>query len=138
MVSVELVARNVFGISLQVSDELSGYLLVVVTFFCLADSFSSGALMRIEFVYASLSGRARLLADLFFDLAAALSVLACIVYSASLALSSFERQSHAPTLLATPLWLPQAAIPIGLSILLLALVLSIADDAVRLRRGPAS
>jgi hypothetical protein len=49
------------------------------------------------------------------------------MFGLRMVLSSINRGSQAPTLIETPLWIPQLSIPIGLSVLLVALALTVAD-----------
>ncbi len=68
-----------------------------------------------QFVQARLSPRLRALSHLLFDM---LSLLFCLVLLWQLTrfvLQSYRSGDVAPTLLATPLWIPQALMPIGIA-----------------------
>ena len=63
LITADVIARNVFRKSLLISDEVSGYLLVVMTFFGIAYSLRSGSLLRIEFILFALPKRLRGIVD---------------------------------------------------------------------------
>lgn len=132
VVTAEIVMRNFFGQSLQLSEEFGGYLLVATMFLGFADSYRAGALMRIEMIYDALTPRARAIVDLVYDVLAFVAVGILAWFGLRMVISSINRGSQAPTLIETPLWIPQLSIPIGLSVLLVALALAVADDVARL------
>jgi TRAP-type C4-dicarboxylate transport system permease small subunit len=134
VVTAEIIMRNYFGQSLQLSEEYGAYLLVAMMFLGFADSYRAGALMRIEVVYDAFSPRARAVVDLIYDVLAFFAVGILAWFGLRMVISSINRGSQAPTLIETPLWIPQLSIPIGLSVLLAALALTIADDVARLSK----
>ena len=76
LITADVIARNVFHRSLLISDEVSGYLLVAMTFFGIAYSLRSGSLLRIEFLLFALPKRLRGLADVSYDL---IALVVCLV-----------------------------------------------------------
>jgi TRAP-type C4-dicarboxylate transport system permease small subunit len=133
LIGAEAVTRNLFGFSLQISDEIGGYLLVAVAFLSLSVAQAHGAYHQVELVRARMSPRGRLVAGLLFD---ALSLLASAILLWQLVrheLSTWRSEDVAPTLLLTPLWIPELVMPIGAAILCLTLVRTIAGKARRLR-----
>jgi len=132
IVVAEIIARNVFGVSLQLSEEVAGYLLVAVCFLGFAASYRGGDLMRIDMIRELLPEALRRGIDVVFDVAALAAVLVVDYFAARFVISSYNRGMLAPTLLETPLWIPQLFIPLGLTVLALALLcrlLSIAEEA---------
>jgi TRAP-type C4-dicarboxylate transport system permease small subunit len=109
-------------------------LLVALMFLGFADSYRAGALMRIEVVYDALTPRTRVVVDLVYDVLAFFAVGILTWFGLRMVISSINRGSQAPTLIETPLWIPQLSIPIGLSVLLVALGLTVADDVARLSK----
>ena len=138
LIAADVICRNVFNFSLLISDEVSGYLLVIMTFCGAGYSLRSGALLRIEFLLFSLPRRVRAVVDVFYDLLA-MAVTATLLYELGrLVWSTWERHMVAATLIQTPLWIPQLAMPIGCAILLLAFMLDLRDSLARLfGRAPA-
>jgi TRAP-type C4-dicarboxylate transport system permease small subunit len=140
LISCDVLARNVGGFSLLISDEVSGYLLVAMSFFGIAYSLRSGSLLRIDFVLMAMPPRVRALASVVFDITA-LGV--CLILLRALIRfnwSTWERHMVAPTLIETPLWIPQLAMPIGCSILIVGFLLELRDNVRRLlgRAPPAA
>ena len=135
MIAAEAIARNVFGTSLQITDEVGGYLLVALTFLSMSVAESHGAFHRVELVQMRLSRRGRVISQLVFDLMA-LGASGLVTWQLiRLAINSWRAEDIAPTPLGTPLWLPQTSMGIGMALLCLALLRSIAAKAKRLGGG---
>ena len=114
IVITEVITRNLFGFSWEASEELGGYIIVGITFLSLPVCQVYRAYHHVQFLQNRLSPRMRALSHLVFDL---LSLVFCVVLIWQL--SRFVTQSHrsgdqAPTLLSTPLWIPEAVMPIGM------------------------
>jgi TRAP-type C4-dicarboxylate transport system permease small subunit len=125
MIAAEAVARNIFGTSLQITDEVGGYLLVALTFLSMSVAQSHGAFHRVEFVQMRLSHPARIVSRIVFELIS-LAASGLVTWQlVRLALNSFHTEDVAPTPLATPLWMPQTSMGIGMALLCLALTRSI-------------
>jgi TRAP-type C4-dicarboxylate transport system permease small subunit len=140
LIAADVICRNLFRFSLLISDEISGYLLVVMIFCGAGYSLRSGALLRIEFLLFALPRRVRAVVDVVYDLLA-MSVTAVLLYELGrLTLSTWERKMVAATLLETPLWIPQLAMPVGCAMLLVAFALDVRDSVGRLlgRAGAAA
>jgi TRAP-type C4-dicarboxylate transport system permease small subunit len=78
----------------------------------------------VQFIQARLTPRLRALSHLLFDL---LSLLFCIILLWQLTrfvLQTWRAEDVAPTLLATPLWIPQALMPIGTLAVIVSLLRS--------------
>lgn len=143
LIGAEAFARNLFNTSLQITDEVGGYLLVAVTFLSLSVSQAHGAYHHVELVQARLSPRARLRSQMLFDV---LSLLTCAILTWQLArmnMNSWRSEDFAPTPLGTPLWIPQMVMPIGMALMCLALARTVFVKMRRLhaldgRRGGAS
>ncbi len=114
IVILELVTRNLFNFSFEMSDELGGYIIVGITFMSLPTCQVYRSYHHVQFIQARLSPRMQALSHLLFDL---LSLLFCAVLIWQLTrfvMSTHRAGDVAPTLLATPLWIPQAIMPIGM------------------------
>lgn len=132
LIAADVICRNLAGFSLLIADEISGYLLVIMTFFGAGYSLRSGAMLRIEFLLLSLPRRARAVTDVVYDLLA-FAVTATLLYELGrLTWSTWERKMVAATLIETPLWIPQLAMPAGCAILLVAFMLDLRDSLGRL------
>jgi len=117
LVCGEAFLRSVFNYSLGFAEELAGYCVVLLTFFGAALALRSGALFQVHFVFDSIPAGARRLAIRFFAVAA-FGICAVLVWkTGDLALSSLGRGKFAPTVLRTPLWIPQRLRPLGLGLI---------------------
>jgi TRAP-type C4-dicarboxylate transport system permease small subunit len=114
IVILELITRNLFSYSFEMSDELGGYIIVGITFLSLPVCQVYRSYHHVQFIQARLSPRLQAVSHLLFD---ALSLLFCCVLLWQLTrfvLTTHRTEDVAPTLLATPLWIPQAIMPIGM------------------------
>ncbi len=141
VITVEVVLRSGFNYSLEFTDEISGYLLVAVTFLSIGISLHQGALFRVDFLYNRFSSGVRRLLDFLFSAASLVFVILVDYQIFRLLVSSVERGMTAPTLLGTPLYLPQLVMPVGMSFVVLLLVVDTghryrAWRAGRLGEGP--
>jgi TRAP-type transport system small permease protein len=126
IVILELVTRNLFDFSFEMSDELGGYIIVGITFMSLPVCQVYKSYHHVQFVQARLSPKAQAFSHLLFDL---LSLLFCVVLIWQLTrfvMTTHRSEDVAPTLLATPLWIPQAIMPIGM----LATTISLSRSAI--------
>jgi TRAP-type C4-dicarboxylate transport system permease small subunit len=138
LIGSEAIARNVFATSLQVTDEIGGYLLVAMTFLSMSVAESHGAFHRVELIQARLGFNTRLISQIVFDLMS-LGASAVITWQLTrLVLNSWRSEDVAPTPLQTPLWLPQATMAIGVALLCFALVRTILAKTKRIRRSSRS
>jgi TRAP-type C4-dicarboxylate transport system permease small subunit len=114
IVILEIVSRNLFNYSFEMSDELGGYIIVGITFMSLPVCQVYRSYHHVQFLQARLSPRMQALSHVLFDL---LSLLFCVVLVWQLTrfvITTHRSGDVAPTLLATPLWIPQAIMPIGM------------------------
>jgi TRAP-type C4-dicarboxylate transport system permease small subunit len=121
LISVEVVSRTFFNYSLQATDEISSYLLVAATFLGIGISLREGALFRVDFLYARFGARLKNLCGFLFSLLSLAFMLLLEYQILRFLVSSIERGITAPTLLATPLYLPQLVMPLGVGIVILVL-----------------
>jgi len=128
LITVEVISRSAFNYSLQVSDELAAYLLVGITFLAVSVALQENALFRVEFLFERLSPRIRPFFSLAFD-ACSLIVAAVLEYElVQLVVSSFVRDNRSLSLLATPLYIPQLVMPIGMAVMILMFLAAIVRD----------
>ena len=133
LIAVDIVSRALFNFSFEVSDEVGGYMLVVISFLSLSACHVHGSFHQVEFVQARLSPRARSISQLIFGL---LSLAACVLLAwqfIRLELSSWRFGDVAPTYLGTPLWLPRLPMALGMIALAFSMCRTIIAEAKRLR-----
>jgi TRAP-type C4-dicarboxylate transport system permease small subunit len=133
VIGLDILTRSLFNTSFEISDELGGYMLVLITFLSLPVCQISGSFHHVELVQSRLSPFARVLSHVIFDL---LSLTFCALLLWQLArfeLSSYRFANRAPTYLATPLWLPQVAMLLGAAALCFSVARTLAADVAALR-----
>jgi TRAP-type C4-dicarboxylate transport system permease small subunit len=113
VVLTEIVTRNLLGFSFEASEEIGGYIIVAISFLSLPVCQVYRSYHHVQFVQERLSPRWRAASHVLFD---ALSLGFCILLVWQLTrftLQTWRAEDVAPTLLATPLWIPQTLMPIG-------------------------
>ena len=117
IVAVEVVTRNLMGFSFEISDELGGYIIVLISFLSLSVCQVRQSYHHVEFLQARLGPRGRAISRVLFD---AVCLALCLMLTWQLgrvAWNSYVAEDVAATQLMTPLWLPQALMPLGLGAL---------------------
>jgi TRAP-type C4-dicarboxylate transport system permease small subunit len=135
IVILEIVTRNLFGFSFEMSEEVGGYIIVGITFLSLPVCQVYRSYHHVQFVQSRMSGRMQALSHLLFDL---LSLLFCTVLLWQLTrfvATTFRTGDIAPTLLGTPLWIPQSLMPIGMAAATISLLRSAYANWRRVRAG---
>jgi TRAP-type transport system small permease protein len=133
VIGVDIATRSLFNFSFEISDELGGYMLVVITFVSLPVCQIGNSFHHVELVQSRLSPFARAVSHVIFDL---LSLIFCVLLAWQLArfeMISFRFGDRAPTYLATPLWRPQVAMLLGASALCFSMLRTLLADIARLR-----
>jgi len=135
MTSCEVVARAVFNYSFQITDDVGGYLLVFITFMSLPVCQVRHSFHSIAFVQGRLSVRGKSWSRLVFTI---MSILFAATMSWQLSLFElgvWRNGDVAATALATPMWLPQLSMSLGMTLLLYALLKTAWVEICMLRGG---
>jgi TRAP-type C4-dicarboxylate transport system permease small subunit len=138
VIGLDIVTRSLFNFSFEISDELGGYMLVVITFISLPVCQVNDSFHHVEFVQARLSPRGRAISHLIFDL---LSLTFCVLLLWQLMrfeISSWRFEDHAPTYLGTPLWIPRLSMVIGAAALCASMVRTLVSDIRKLSSAATS
>jgi TRAP-type C4-dicarboxylate transport system permease small subunit len=133
VIGVDILTRSLFNFSFEISDELGGYMLVVIAFVSLPVCQISDSFHHVELVQSRLSPFGRAVSHVIFDV---LSLAFCALLLWQLTkfeLASFRFGDRAPTYLATPLWIPQSAMMLGAAALCFSMLRTLAADVARLR-----
>ena len=122
LVCLEALLRGGFNYSLGFAEEMTGYGVVFMTFFGAALALRGHAMFQVHFLLDKWpEGTRRWLVRVFVLVA----LVICVILAwktKDLTLSSFSRGKFAPTVLRTPLWIPQIMLPLGFSVLAFFLV----------------
>ena len=117
LVVVEIVCRTLLGVSLQLSDELGGYLLVTIAFLSLPVTQAAGAFHRVTFLRDRLPPRGQAALTLLLELTSLLFLLVVLWQLWRLEVGSWVRADQSDTLLAMPLWIPRLPMALGIAAL---------------------
>jgi TRAP-type transport system small permease protein len=133
VIGTDIFTRSVLNFSFEISDELGGYMLVVITFLSLSVCQVNDSFHHVELVQSRLSPLGRAVSHVIFDgLSLAFSVL-LLWQLIRFEIVSREFGDQAPTYLGTPLWIPRMAMVIGALALCFSMLRSLAADLVNLR-----
>lgn len=136
LITIAIVGRW-FGIFFGSAEELSTFAMVCMAFLGMPAVYIRGAHVRIGTITNRVSDRARR-AYLIGSLAIALIVIVILVYyTAWMAFDAYKFGDRSIGLSNSPLWIPQASLPVGLSLLGIAVladfVLALRGDVDRAR-----
>lgn len=125
VIAEDVVSRTIWNTSLEISDEIGGYMLVAVTFLGLALAKTHGAFHRTDFFRSRLPHKAQIVSRILFDLLS-LGVASILLWQYfRYAETRFLSGSTAPTKLATPQWIPAVPMVLGMAAYVLAIVKSV-------------
>ena len=133
VIGTDILTRSLLNFSFEISDELGGYMLVVITFVSLPVCQIHDSFHHVELVQSRLSPFGRAVSHVIFDL---LSFTFCILLLWQLSrfeLMSYRFGDRAPTYLATPLWIPQAVMVLGTAAMCFAMVRTLTANIARMR-----
>lgn len=135
LVCSEVVLRGVANISLDIVEEMTGYFVVVLTFFGAALALRASALFQVNFIFRALPEGVRVW---LFRLFVVVALAVCVVLAwrtGDLVASSLARGKFAPTVLRTPLWIPQLVMPAGFALIGVFLIEQLLLSGRRRRAG---
>ena len=132
MISVEVVLRKVFSMSMGGADEISGYAMAVSCSWAFAYALYRKAHIRIDVLYVRLPHWSRYLLDLSALVLFAIYMVVLSWFSFQVFLISFVKGSTANTPLHTPLWIPQFVWVVGLILFTSSVFLLIAGTIYNL------
>jgi len=119
------------GLVIPSYAEFTGFFLAASSFLALAYTLRAGGHIRVELVLQRLGKVPRRIAEFWCVAASAAVSVYFTWYSTSLVLESIEFGDLSPGIVPVPIWIPQAAMALGLAVLAIALI----DELVSLLRG---
>ncbi len=125
LILTEIFLRSFFDISTMIADEYSGYLYLASIFLSLGYAFSKDAHIRINIITSRLSKKTNKKIDIVAAIIT-LGVLAFALYRTILfTYDSYDLEMLSENVSETPLYITQLAMPIGITVFILAVVLFI-------------
>lgn len=135
MVTIDVLFRKFFSITMSGSDEVSGYVFAAGTTWAYSYCLLNRSNVRIDVLYNFLPIRIRAILDV-------VGIALLLVYMGYLTRKSFDvfwtswtGNSISNTTLLTPLWIPQLAWFLGLALFVFTLVFMLVYTSVALLRG---
>lgn len=135
LITAQVVSRRLLSVPLVVADEVSGYLLVIVTFMGLGYALLNGDHIQVTLLTERLQARTRAQLRVAWCVIAASYLSLLLVRTAALAWESFHRQTFSVSATNFLLWPIQAFVPLGFAVLLLQLLAELALAARALREA---
>jgi TRAP-type C4-dicarboxylate transport system permease small subunit len=132
IVCTETVLRQ-FKASLQVADEIAGYLNAAAIFLGLAWTLREGGFIRVELLYDRAVGHFKQALRWLIVLTATAFTAITLWVCTRQVIYAFDSDTRAVSIIETPEWIPQSVMVLGLAVLLLQLLAWIVD---RVRRIP--
>jgi TRAP-type C4-dicarboxylate transport system permease small subunit len=137
LITWDIVARKIFGISVQGTDELGGYVLALIGSLGMAHVLVRREFTRIDLAFPYLPARLRQV----LHVVAYVSLAGVVVFFAYRALLTLDEtilfDSIANTPLQTPLWIPQGLWAAGMVFFAVAAVVHAARAVIFLLTAPA-
>ena len=121
MVTLDVISRKIFGITMSGSDEITGYVFAGATTWAYSFCLFTRANIRIDAFYNLLNKRPKALLDLLGLVLLLYYITLLTVNAYGMFAENVLHNSSAPTTLATPLWIPQMFWLSGLGFFLLSL-----------------
>ncbi len=126
-----LITGTAIGLTIPSYADFTGFFLAAASFLALAHTLRQGAHIRVTLLISHLPGLFARAMEFWCIGVACLISIYFSYYTAILVKESFQFHDLSPGMIAIPLWIPQAAMLVGLIILSISLV----DEFVRLIRG---
>lgn len=135
MITVEVILRKLFSISLGGADEISGYAMAISCSWAFAYALFRKAHIRIDVLYVKLPECVRYLLDIASLILFGIYMSVLSYYAFQVFLTSLSRHSTANTPLHTPLWIPQLIWVTGLVFFTLTIYLILIGTVSHLLRN---
>ena len=119
LVFVNVIARYVFGNSLAVSDEMSTYQIVLMSFMATAVAARRKAQLGLSIVTDHVSPRARLIISVVMYAISALFCLLIVIFGIQMVISQYQMGQETATM-QWPEWIYGSFVPIGAAFAMMA------------------
>lgn len=116
-------------------NDVSGYMLVWIIFLGASYTLKEGGHVKVDLLYEKASEKTRHILTIIAHLFTLAYVGVLSIKGLQMVLLSYSHNWHASTLLGTPLFIPQVAIPLGGFVLSLQVLALLAEEISELRAG---
>jgi TRAP-type C4-dicarboxylate transport system permease small subunit len=128
LILIEIIVRAVAGASILIAEEYSAYLLAAFGTLSLAYTFKSDGHIRVDLVLSKLSGHSRFAVNFGCTLIAFFIFVFAAYETWGVFYGSWHSQETSMYYSKTRLWLPQLPIVLGVALMALQLLASVADQ----------
>ena len=135
LITVEVVLRKVFSISMGGSDEISSYVMAISCSFGFAFALFEKAHIRIDVLYNKFPAGFQHILDLVSLIFLGIYMSVLSFFGFKVFWVSFTKGTTANTPLHTPLWIPQLLWNAGLWVFTLAIILLLTGTLAKLIKG---
>lgn len=132
LVTADVILRRLFNAPLIFADEVSGYLLVLLTMMGLGYTLQEDAHIQVTMFYERVSPRKRAILKLVLSAVGIFYIIILLYMTGHLTWESFERQAFAPTPSQTLLYPFQIVMPVGCAFFLLQMLVDALHTALSL------
>ncbi|MFC1916060.1 TRAP transporter small permease [Chloroflexota bacterium] len=129
LVAVDVVLRYVFNSPTQIADELGGYLLVGMAFTGATYALHVGTHVKVTLFTERLPRKALQWLIFITESMAEIGVIVLVWKSTELVIKSYGTGIKSAGYMATPMWIPQVIVPIGLTIFALHILINLIWEA---------
>lgn len=122
LILTEIFIRYFFDLSTMIVDEYSGYLYLAFIFLGLAYTFNENAHIRINIVTSKMSEKSNRFVDVFAGIITILILLFTLYRTILFTYDSYSMEMVSEAVSATPLYLTQLVMPLGITLFLLTIL----------------
>jgi TRAP-type C4-dicarboxylate transport system permease small subunit len=130
VILTEIALRLFSNTSLQITEEVVGYLVSMATLSAMGSAFRQGQMIRVAALQSILSRRLNRLLEGALLLLAFASILVLLRYVWRSLVQFADRGSVSNGLIPIPLWIPEATVVLGLGLLALILLITFVEKAM--------
>jgi len=134
IVCSEIVTRSIFGKTLYISDEYSGYLMAMLTFFGLAYTLRERGHIRMMFLVHFLKGRRKVIYNMGCSVVGFLFSVSLVWFTFEFFWDSVINKTQSMQITESYLAIPQAFLPVGSFFMMLQFVSEFLKGAAILRQ----
>jgi len=135
LIIIEIVVRTLFSMTLYITEEYTGYLMLAITFLGLSYTLKERGHIRMVFLHTVLKGKARIALDIF-AFTAGLAICAVIaVTTTSFFWDSVVSKSQSMQISGTYIAIPQFLMPLGALVLALQFAAELGRSILHIRSG---
>lgn len=122
LILTEIFIRYFFNLSTMIADEYGGYLYLALIFLGLAYTFNEDAHIRINILTSKMSEKSNRFVDVIAGIITILILLFALYRTSLFTYDSYSMEMVSEAVSATPLYLTQLVMPLGITLFLLVVI----------------